>query len=349
MKVTEEDGLTPALDHPLAGVPSRNLVLYLLPFVIFPVLLIAAAFFIVPTQWFILRSGNTYMANMGYAATLHNSDCKVLVYGDSTALTSVNPATIEQRTGLKTCDIAEFEGMTNVNGTILVDEFLAHNPRPRFIVFMYSPEDLRIPPTWRTVSSFEAITYRVQNYHNRATLDLLAHHPLDTLEWAEQGMRMALIHAHSHPLGADHLNIRDPSNGFLPLTGETLANCDQANHDDAPDAAWLDGLRSRYAVNGTRVIIDATPAPPCEFSLPFILKHLPQEVDDRPYPIYPVNYFLKNTRLLMNARGSHAVTNMIADQILQRMAKSLGGVPSGVQTGASAAAPATSQNASGGR
>ena len=32
--------------------------------------------------------------------------------------------------------------MTMVNGTSIVDDYLRHNPRPRYLVFLYAPENL---------------------------------------------------------------------------------------------------------------------------------------------------------------------------------------------------------------
>lgn len=319
MKAEEEDGLSPENNLHFTPVERRHLSFYLLPFLLFPLILIGLAFFIVPTRWFMLHSGNTYMANIGYGATLYNTDCQVLVYGDSTALTDLNPLVIQQRTGLSACNIAEFEGMTGINGTILVDEFLAHNPRPRYIVFMYAPEDLRDPPNWRQLSSFEALTYRLQHYRNLTTAILVAKHPLDTLNWAEQGMRMSLMRFHTPILGPDHFHVRDPYRGQLHHPGEVLTDCDKANHDHAPDRQWIQNIRQKYGVDGTSIIVDATPAPPCEFSLPFILTHLPDNIDDLPYPIYPVNFYMAGTRLHMMPAGSDAVSNMVSDQILARI------------------------------
>ena len=89
-----------------------------------------------------LRAGNTYVANLGYGATLYGVDCQVVVSGDSSAMVGVDPGLIRRRTGLNTCNIGEFEGMTILNGTMVVDRYLAQNAKPRFLVFRYTPEDL---------------------------------------------------------------------------------------------------------------------------------------------------------------------------------------------------------------
>ena len=319
MNASEEDGLSPERLHPIPPPQRRHLYLYLLPMVLFPILLIFAAFLIVPTRWFTLHSGNAYMMNIGYADTLSNSDCKILIYGDSTAMTSVDPLLIQQRTGLKACNIAEFEGMTSVNQTMILDKYLQRNPRPQFMVFMYTPEDLGVPQHWNKVSSFEAVTYRIQHGLDLRTLLLLAQHPADSLGWAEQGMRMTMFRFHTRPMGADKLNLREPFNGQLRLDGETLTVCPTEKHSEGLDPAWVAALRSKYGVDGTRVIVDATPSPPCDVDLAENEKALPGIVDDTPYPVYPISDFLRNTRLHMNESGSRKVSMMIANQIYSQM------------------------------
>ena len=315
---SEEDSVSAGSPY-MRGASRRRLLFYLLPIAIVPLLIILAAFFVVPTSWFTLHSGNTYMANIGYADTLSNSDCQVLVYGDSTALTSVDPFIIEAATGLKTCNLAEFEGMTSVNETLLIDRYLNRNPRPRFIVFMYTPDDLRIPEHWNKVSSFEAVTYRIRQGLDSKTLKLLVQHPADTLGWAEQGMRMTMFRFHTSPMGADKMNIRQPYNGQLRLEGTPSTACEKDHRREAPDPAWLSALRTRYSVEGTQVVIDATPVPGCDLDLAFFQDVLPGAIDDDPLPIYPVGVYLRNTRLHMNEVGSRMVSQMIARQIAERM------------------------------
>ena len=309
----------PAIAAPSSTPLQRRLYLYLLPMVLCPILLLAAAFVIVPSAWFTLHSGNAYMANIGYADKLTHSDCKVLIYGDSTAMTSLDPLLIQSRTGLKTCNIAEFEGMTSVNQTLLVDEYLSRNPRPRFLIFMYTPEDLGIPPHWNKVSSFEAVTYRIRRGLDLPTLRLLLSHPVDTFGWTEQGMRMTLFRFHTAPMGPDKLNLRDPYDGQLRLGGQTMTACGTEDHAEGIDPRWIAHLRARYGVQGTTVLVDATPAPACDHDLPYFRRSLAGLVDDLPYPSYPVSMYLKSTRMHMNEAGSQRVSSMVAGQIQTRL------------------------------
>ena len=301
------------------SLPGRTgLYLYLLPIVVLPLLLIASAFLVIPSRWFALHSGNTYVANLGYGATLFDRDCQVLIYGDSSAMVGLDPAVIRQQTGLTTCNIAEFEGMTLIGHTSLVDTFLEHNPRPRFVVFLYTPEDLSIPNDWSSanVGTFEAVTFQLQHARNAQTMLELALHPGVTLGWAELGLRMALQHVGSQPVSFATAHLRESNDGQLPIMGGGLAKCDSIPHNRLPDAAWISNLRRRYGVDGMRVIVDATPTVACDPSLGFFQQHLKGLIDDTPYLPIPIALYSNDGRLHANEQGSRALSTMVADQIL---------------------------------
>ena len=163
---------------------------------------------IVPSNWFVERSGSTYLANFAYGDTLHDRKCQIVIYGDSTAMVGVDPSVLTARTGLTACNIAEFEGMTMVTGTLLVDRFLAHNPRPKYLVFLFAPEDLSIPRQWERVSTFEATSWIVRHDLSLHTVALLAAHPSATFAWAEQGLRMAALRLGRKPFPPETAQIR---------------------------------------------------------------------------------------------------------------------------------------------
>lgn len=129
------------------------------------------------SAWFPPRSGNTYIATVGYGASLHNVSCDVLIDGDSTAMVGVIPEVITRQTGLSSCNIAEFAGMEQVNGRLILDEFLKNNPRPKYIVFVYVPESLSPHDQWTQVSHFEAILFRWRTHPDLALLQTLLSHP----------------------------------------------------------------------------------------------------------------------------------------------------------------------------
>ena len=316
MSVSE---LGPSRETPApSAAQRRHLYLYALPFLLLPLILFTAAFYIIPSRWFAARAGNNYLANMAYASTIHDSRCQAIIYGDSTAMTGVNPALIERRTGLRTCNLAEYKGVTVVLGTRLLDRYLATNAPPKVLIFLFAPEHLSQPSSWGGYA-FEAITLLVQTQPGSTTANLLARHPLDAFSWAEQGMRTALIHSRTHPIPDSATHVREATAGQLPIAGPVETGCRPDPINEYADPAWVIALRARYTPRVPLVLIDATPSPTCDASLSYNRSVLSPIVDDVPYPAYPVSAYVHGTGH-MNADGATMLSNMLADQILAHRA-----------------------------
>jgi hypothetical protein len=280
--------------------------------------MLAAAFFVIPSRWFEMRSQSTYLASIGYGDTLHNQACDIVIYGDSTAMIGIDPAIIQQRTGLSACNISEYAGITLINHMLVVDDFLAHNPRPRFIVFLFAPDSLNLPRSWnKRVSTFEGISYLIERQPPAKTAVLLASHPLETLGWAESGMRLAVEHLHGRPFPATTAHYRDATLGRFPIPESTRSACDpDTDYRNLPDAPFIADLRSRYGQDGTQVIVDAMPTAPCDPNLAFYQQHLNSVIDDKPYPTIPLSAISTDGRLHVNHEGISLLSEMVARQII---------------------------------
>src|SRR3954470_19452921 len=77
--------------------------LFVAAIVLLPSLMLLLAVPIARTDWFVRRSQDLYFANLGDGLTLERGNCDVVIYGDSSALTGVVPAVIQEQTGLNTC------------------------------------------------------------------------------------------------------------------------------------------------------------------------------------------------------------------------------------------------------
>jgi hypothetical protein len=308
-------------DHGVSAPASNrlSLYLYLTPLVGLPLLILVAAILIVPSDWLAEHSGNPFLVTLGYGGMLRNTSCDILVYGDSTAMIGVNPAVIRNRTGLSTCNIAETEGMTMVNGTMILDQFLEHNPRPRFLVFMYSPEGLD-PQTQRhntEVTTFEAVMYRFRQPNKLADLVAVMKHPDDFFSWAEHGIRMSMSAISAKPLSPDIKLTRFKTFGQSPLNNTPLISCSYSRHNTPPDKAWVNGLRSKYSTNGTTVLFDAMLLPDCDPDVAYFRAQLPGVIDNQVGTLPMADYF--NGGRHVTPIGSVPLSNMIANQILDRL------------------------------
>lgn len=308
-------------ESPVLTSPGSRLrwYLYVAPLIVLPILLLVFAIVVVPTEWFAEHSGDPFLLTLGYGALLHNADCKIVIYGDSTAMIGVNPDLIAQRTGLTTCNIAESEGMSMINGTMVLDHFLESNPRPKFLIFFYGPEDLD-PQSQRrnvAVTTFEAVTWRFRQPHPLLSLMALMRHPEDFFSWAIHGARWAIDSVHTKPLPQETRLLRFKTHGQSFLKDPLMKDCAAVPPPAAPDRVWVASLRSRYAATGSTVLVDTMMLPECDPGIAFYKRELTGVIDNQ-IETLPVSDFHAGGRHA-TPTGSVPLSRGIAEQILRLM------------------------------
>ena len=267
------------------------------------------------TPGYARRSKDPYFQAIGYGRQLHNAGCQVVIEGDSTAMTGVIPKIIEQRTGLKTCNIAEIAGVQVINGMASLDQFLQNNPRPQFLVFLYVPENLRPPQNWTTVARFEGVYYRERFFPVTSFLKLIVQQPEEVIGYGELGLRTG-IQSLLKSAPPDFMQMRIADEGRFRISGETMVDCSTYGLMlNQPDMPWLTHLRQTYSQGGTKVLIDATPEPPCDPSRPFYAKVLTPAVVDNGLATLPVDSYTLGGLLHVNDAGAHLLSEQLANQI----------------------------------
>jgi hypothetical protein len=294
-----------------------SLRLYVLAVVCFPFLLIVGTIVWMSLPVYANRAHYAYLADTGYGMRLKHADCDVVVYGDSTALVGIEPKVIEERTGLKTCNLAEVAGVQMVNGLIVLDTYLKNNRAPQFIVFNYAPENLTPATSWKEVSTFEgdffALKYRSDAVFWRTFLS----EPNELITDAELGFRTGVQWLFTPKLPASLLQIRDSSHGRVPEPAPLLTACPAVIAERTPDAAWLASLRQKYGTDGTKVLIDVTPMPPCDPSLAFYRQRLTPAVIDNSVGTLQLGMYTDSGRLHTTDAGAAEISQRIAEQILR--------------------------------
>lgn len=277
----------------LARVGTRRLrpKVFCAAIVLLPCLLLFLAFPIARTEEFALRSQDLYLTNLGYGLTLDHAKCDVMIYGDSSALTGIDPAVIEQQTGLKTCNIAEYEGVFELYRLLIPDEVLRRNDPPRFLVMAFCPWNLAPYDDWAKSTTYEAILLRLRFLPNLKTAFVLAEHPSQTFDFLTRTLRMAVTAPAHAEMTSETARYRQDHQGFMPRPGERMADCSSfSDRLRAPDARWIEEMRRRYAVKGTRVIIDVTPLPSCAESFGYYAEQLRGRTDNQLEPWPPQRF-----------------------------------------------------------
>jgi hypothetical protein len=294
---------------------GRHPVFYCILLLLIPACAMVATLFAMRTEWFQPRAGNTYIATVGYGAQLRNASCDVLIDGDSSALTGVVPEIITRETGLSACNIAEFGGMEQVNGRLILDEYLQHNARPKFLVFVYVPENLFPQEEWTSVSHFEAILYRMRNHPDSTLIRGLVAHPKELFSFWTLGMRLVGQAFFTPALPEAIRRARDASHGWLAVPGSVLSSCVTEALVRSPSADYINALRTQYSVEQTTVLVDVTPQPVCDQNYDFYASKLPGLIDNEQQK-FPVELYNDSGRLHLIRRGAELFTVQIANQIL---------------------------------
>jgi hypothetical protein len=305
--------LTEVRHEPVAS--RRRLRLYVAAMVVFPFALVALMLWWMTTDNFLERTQYAFLIGTGYGSTLKNADCDVLVDGDSSALVGVMPEVIEQRTGLKTCNIADVAGVKLVNGMMVLDDYLAHNKRPRILLFVFAPENLTPPKEWVSVSDFEGILYRMRFHRDAGFWHLALFQPNRIISTAELGFRTEFPRIFSKPLPYEVAHERRLSGGRIAIPGAGLTRCLSDAIEREPDAAWLEHLREAYGVDGTRVLVDVTPEPPCDASLEYYETRLNGSLIDNRMETLPLKDYTASGRLHTTNEGARAFSGRLAEQI----------------------------------
>lgn len=246
-----------------------------------PVLAVVASFFIARSSWYVRHQRNSYLAISDYPFTLRNTNCDVIIYGDSSALTGISPLPIETATSLRTCNIAQPNTALAIAGTFALDSYLKNNARPKFLIFQFIASDFS---PWDSNGRLyeEGALQLVRHRPDLQTFRLFARHPKEALEFSEFILQTALLEKDWTSATYDRAwaEIR-LTQGLLTAPGPPLTHCLGDLEKKAPDGPWIRDLRSKYSQGVTRVMVYVAPQPECDNSYDYYAQKIAPLADNR--------------------------------------------------------------------
>jgi len=263
---------------------------------------------------------------MGYSLTLSHANCQVVLTGDSSALTGLDPLTVQRVTGLSACNVAEGGTITVVTGSYPLDAYLQQNTPPKYIVFMFTPSLFRPNRSWRDYSSYyEGIVYLLQYERNWSTYLQLLMHPYETFTfstWAAQSIIKDTLMRLGNPHKFD--GVEDPAlrrrrhNGLFTFYSGPETSCFRNGWDKnleiISDPEWVAGLRRKYAANGTRVFMNVAPVADCD-DMKDVYERVLKDVHDNSLEVLPIRMF-NSQDVHFTLEGAQHVSVSVANQIL---------------------------------
>ena len=255
--------------------------------------------------------------------SIHDRSCDVLLFGDSTAMTGLDPVQIGQATGLRTCNIAVTNAVLTVTDTLPLDHFLAHNPAPRVLLLQFSPDGFQPEAhTWTRTIYAEGLLELLRHGSPATVRSTLFHHPRETLAFSGYVAGYTVFHALRSwwtgltgiSLEEDRVSIR---NGFFTPPASPISTCAPPQHpttatDRQFPRAFVQDLRQRYRGRAGAVLVDIAPIPSCDEDLPAFTTQLTGAASNQPTGL-PVQLF--NDSRHYTAAGAQLVSAAATQQI----------------------------------
>jgi hypothetical protein len=291
-----------------------------------PLLLLGSAFWLASTEWFVANATPAYLRWMDAQYSIRNRDCAILIFGDSTALTGIEPRILTQRTGLTACSIAQTRGVVGALGTDLLDRYLQHNPAPNVIVFAFSPDNWHRQKQWDEIAFGEGLFLMLRHYPASEWLRATVTHPAIAFSFALHVDELIIGKIAGKALRWSPMQLGpDPGLELGHMTMNFPAEDHCESHDlrtppaaRMPDPIYMAELRKKYSRSGTTsaattVLLAASPIPDCDPQFAWYSQQLAGLLDFplRQYPITDFNSFDRH----FTRGGSRRYSVELADAI----------------------------------
>jgi hypothetical protein len=287
---------------------------------------LVGCFVIAANPWFLDHDDDPWLKpSLGYSQRAQGVACEVVLYGDSSALTGLDPALIQQRTGMKTCNVSEIRPVHAVVGSFYpLDIYLAHNPRPKFILSSWAAYDFRRVAQPTAVSFYvEGFEYAMLFHRRPFFWNAVLRHP----SWAYQfaiwvgnssiSDAVVRLRGEHRARWAANGTPRDQRAGFYQYLVPPETHCSMhvnlvMNREKV--RAGIQSFKDRYSTGGTQVIFNVSPTADCIPNAGAVVNLMAGLADNR-LQLWPLRLF-NNGPVHFTPQGSTLYSNEAADQIL---------------------------------
>ncbi len=296
--------------------------MYLAIVLLLPLALFLAAFPIARSDYFLHTSRRMLWHAMAYHMALApGTNCDVVIFGDSTGLTGLDPRIIEADTGLQTCNLGLPYMAVSATGTRVLDHYLAENRPPQFIVFANHITHLRAPALDELDGVIDGWWFVDRTFPPlQAAKFFLAHPHYSFLFAAEVWQRFTSFKETLRPDFSERTYRKDMSilranRGFFE--NDFRETADQICHPlfamPVYDRGYLEGLKSRYATAQTQVIAYVSPVAGCDARLSDYMD-VAHNVGVAPPLVLPANGFADDRHL--DWQGTRENSKTLAQELL---------------------------------
>ncbi|HEV2647003.1 MAG TPA: hypothetical protein VGU46_11615 [Acidobacteriaceae bacterium] len=322
--LTEDHTHAPSAAHTSPLPPSRAAFRYCLVLLLLPLVIIPACIRLGYSDFFLRHGASVWVQSNDAIFNIHDRPCDVLIYGDSTAMTGINPAVVERNTGFKTCNISVTNSVLSVTHNLTLNRYLANNPRPRVLLIQLSPDGFQPESnSWDNTVYPEGLLELLRHGTPTETRRVLVHHPREAIAFAGYAAGFTL-----YSLGKDtwsHLTHTHPPqqevaihNGFFTPPSPPTTRCEPGATFSNPAAGGefprtlVDQYRTLYAGRSAVVLVNVAPIPACDQNLQAFTTELDGITSN---PVLPLPVTLFNDPRHYTAVGSAVVSRLVAEEV----------------------------------
>jgi hypothetical protein len=304
---------------PRACAKRYCILLFFLPLLIIP------AFIRLGSSDFFLRHGASAWVRANDAVfDMHGRNCDVLVFGDSTAMTGINPEVVERNTGFKTCNIAVTNAVLAVTHNLTLDRYLAHNAKPRVLLVQLSPDGF-LPESraWNRSIYPEGILELLRHGAPAEARRTLLTHPQEAIAFAGYAagysayfvLKDLWFHTTALRPEEDAVTVR---NGFFtpPAPARTACAPELTVVLNSPPSDYARSLvndfQNTYTGRAGVVLVNVAPIPSCDRNLAAFSARLDGITSNALLPL-PIGLF--NDTRHYTAIGSAVVSRLVSQEL----------------------------------
>lgn len=297
---------------------------YCLLLFILPLLAIPAGIRLGASDFFLRHGASVWVQSNDSVFDIRDRDCDVLIYGDSTAMTGINPEVVQRNTGFKTCNIAVTNSVLAVTGNLTLDRYLKHNVRPRVLLVQLSPDGFQPQSyAWRETVYPEGLVELLRRGSPADARRTLLAHPQEAIAFAGYAagfsayavLKGLVFNATRLRREEDTVTIR---NGFFTPPAPPSTGCAPGAVFSDPSAggnfprSLVSDFKKQYGAHAGVVLVNVAPIPSCDQNLAAFSSELNGVTANALTPL-PVALF--NDPRHYTAVGSAVVSRLVAQEL----------------------------------
>lgn len=310
-------------EEPATGIIRRASLRYNLTLVVLTALAIPFFIALGCSDYFLNHGASVWVRSNDAVFGMRNRDCDVLVFGDSTAMTGINPDVVERDTGLKTCNIAVTNAVLAVTNNLTLNHYLQQNARPRVLLVQLSPDSFqRDNRVWERTIYAEGLLELLRHGSPEESRRTLVQHPREAIAFAGYaagysafyGIKDVWFHLTHLRSEEDLITVR---NGFFTPPAPPRTFCDTvttvpaATRGDYPRTI-VDEYHRQYATRTGLVLVNVAPIPSCDENLAAYSSQLDGITSNNVLPL-PIGLF--NDGRHYTATGANVVSSLVSEEL----------------------------------